>query len=163
VRTDTEVFRNKVVTFFLVVLFLLFSTSAFSQAEIKSGVWEVQNGLPCTETFTFLSEKELLLESGEQIATKAYRLRPYKRTGYYVFSQRTTSHNNQPNCAGTMGVKIDGRFKIFIDLDETGDEMRFYTSPNRDDIINVIARRRAVAPGPDVGEEDLVADTPIEF
>jgi len=135
-----------------------------AQEAIKLGVWEVDNGLECSETFTFLSDKELLLESADQIATKAYKLKPYRKTGFYVFSQRTTSHNGQVNCVGSQGMQIDSRFKVYIRLNESGDEMSFYTSTNLKDKINVVARKREVEQAPEGGEEELIVyDTPIEF
>ncbi len=160
---------NLVFSSILVVSFSLASQDSFSQTEnaesgIKLGVWEVDNGMDCTETFTFLSDRELLLESGPQIATKAYKLKPYRRTGFYVFSQRTTSHNGQVNCVGSMGMKIDSRFKVYIRLNETGNEMSFYTSTSEKDKINVVARKRAVdLPAEGIDESDVVYDTPIEF
>ncbi len=147
---------------FLVLVLISFSNLAFAQADIKLGVWEVDNGLKCSETFTFLSDKQLLLESGEQIAGKAYKLKKYRNDGFYVFSQRTISHNNQPNCAGSMGLKIDSRFKVYIRLNGSGDEMTFYASPNLKDKIDIMAKRRQVEPGHDE-EQELIADTPMEF
>lgn len=148
----------------LAVIFVLTfsSRAALSQAEIKLGVWEVDNGMECSETFTFLSDKSLLLESGEQIAQKAYKLKQYRKTDFYILTQRTTSHNNQLNCAGSLGLKVDSRFKVFIRLDESGDEMSFYTSPSEEDKIDIVAIKRKVEP-PTGDEEEIISDTPMEF
>lgn len=156
-------YNAKVVSkLFFALIFICFSKLTFAQAAIKLGVWEVDNKLDCSETFTFLSDKQLLLESGDQIAGKAYKLKEYRKTGFYVFSQRTTSHNNQPNCAGSMGMKIDSRFKVYIRLNDAGDEMTFYTSPNMEDKIDIMAKKRKVDPALDE-EEEIISDTPMEF
>lgn len=155
--------KSKVLSRITLVL-VLFSIckAVHGQAAIKLGVWEVDNGLECSETFTFLSDKQLLLESGEQIAGKAYKLKEYRKTGFYAFTQRTTSHNNQVNCAGSQGLKIDSRFKVYIRLNDAGDEMTFYTSPNMEDKIDIMAKKRKVEPATGE-EEEIIADTPIEF
>lgn len=148
---------------FLAVFLTLQAHDLLADSAIKLGVWEVENGLECSETFTFLSDKELLLESGEQIATKAYKLKPYRRTGFFVFSQRTTSHNGLLNCVGSIGMQVDNKFKVFIRLDESGNEMSFYRSTDLEDKINIVARKREVEPMPEGGEQEVVFDTPTEF
>ncbi len=155
--------KHKIVTIVSAGFLGGFSLNAFSQSAIKDGVWEIENGSPCPETFTFLSNKELLHESGEQTATRAYKLVPYRRTGFYTFSQKTTSHNEQPNCSGKIGMKVGSSFKVFIRVNDISDEMTFYSSPNQKDILTkVIARKRKVAP-PQDGEEEVIFDTPMEF
>ncbi len=154
-------------TIFIIIFantFFFSTTKLLAQTtNITSGVWEVQNDLACSEKFTFLSDSRLLLESGTQMATKDYKLKRYRKSDFYSFSQRTLTHNGATNCVGKMGVPVDGRFKVFIKVDDTTGVMSFYRSPDDQDVINVTAKRLEVAPPADGEEEEIVADTPMEF
>ena len=113
-----------------------------SKPTMGFSVWEMAGAGECRDRITFLGDKEFLLESDEQISTKAYKLRRYGRTGFYIFSLKTTSHNKLANCEGNQGFGVGEKHGTYIKFSESADEMIFYSQPEDDARANLSFKKR---------------------
>ncbi len=141
-------------------LTLAMSVSAAYAQEMGFSVWEVVNDNECRARITFLGAREFLFESGEQVATKSYKIKPFGKKGFHKFHMRTTSHNGEVNCAGKLGAGLGDRQDTFILFNDALNEMTFYGAPKPDASFNIIFRK-VVAPAEDepVAEVEVALDT----
>jgi len=103
--------------------------SVSAQVDLQMSVWRSEATNGCLETMTFLSDKEYLMESGDQMLTKAYKLNQYRNTDYFVFFQRTTANNGISSCYGIKGRDVGTRIKTYARFNEAKTIMTLYSKP----------------------------------
>ena len=122
-------------------------THTASAEDMGFTIWEVDNEQECRARITFLGSKEFLFESGEQVATKSYKIKPFGKKGFHKLHMRTTSHNGKPNCAGTIGVNVGDRQDTFIKFSQEQDEMTFYSAPKPDASFDITFKKKDIPEG----------------
>ena len=119
-----------------------FFSSAYAQTELGFSMWDLKSDSQCKEVISFLGEKEFLLESGDQVSTKAYKFNQFRKTDFYIFSQRTTAYNGGNNCSGMPGSRVGTRVKTYVKFNEDATLMSIYAEPKDDsEIILQYAKR----------------------
>lgn len=115
---------------------------ANAQVNLALSVWDSVVDGTCRTTITFLSKKEYLLESRDQMVTKAYKFSQHRKTDFYLFFQRTTANNDLPSCTGVKAAKVGSRLKFYAKFNPSMTEMYIYPKPNDDSKDSVRYRKR---------------------
>ncbi len=126
----------------LLILCVCVAQDVRAQVQMGFSIWELVSEGSCKETMSFLGEKEYLIESGDQLLTKAYKFKQYRNTDFYVFSQRTTSNNGLPNCGGVVGTKKGTRIKTYAKFNADNTEMSLYLEPDEEKPLDIVFRKR---------------------
>jgi len=127
---------------FLLIVGLLYANSSLAQVNVEFTVWDSVESDACKATITFLSEKEYLFESGDQIVTKAYKFNQYRKTDFYVFFQRTIANNEQLSCSGVAAARVGTRIKYYAKFNEEMTEMEVYPEPDEEETVTVRYKKR---------------------
>lgn len=127
---------------FLAILCVCATQGVRAQIQMGFSIWELVTEGTCKETMSFLGEKEYLIESGDQLLTKAYKFKQFRKTDFYVFSQRTTSNNGLPNCGGVVGTKKGTRIKSYARFNADMSEMSLYLEPDEEKPLDIVFRKR---------------------
>lgn len=144
------------------VLTIISSTTTAIAQKMGFSVWEVVNDNECRARITFLGAREFLFESGEQVATKSYKIKPFGKNGFHKFHMRTTSHNGESNCAGKIGAGLGDRQDSFILFNDTKTEMTFHGAPKPEASFNIVFRKVVVTPIEESIEEPNLETAKVE-
>lgn len=142
--------------FFIVFWFLSINSAVAQNLEFEPGVWRSNDIQGCQEVMTILGPDMYLLESGEQMVTKYFEFRPYRKTDYFIFFQRTLAVNDATNCGGVKAAGEGTRLKVFARFNENRTVMRLYAKPDEAEDLGVVFHKQLgnqPDPTPSVADE----------
>lgn len=161
-KTATKTVSRAALSFAASLVLWITCSISVAQPDLEMSVWKSEHTDGCFETMTFLSDKEYLMESGDQLITKAYKLNTYRNTDFYVFFQRTTSNNEVANCYGSKGRSVGTRIKVFARFNEANTIMTLYSEPDENEALDVVFLKQGVPQEPSQ-EVDNIADLSPEL
>ena len=148
--------KTRYASAFAVAVFLLLSLNpALAQnLDFEPGVWRSNDIQGCQEVMTILGPDMYLLESGEQMITKYFEFRPYRKTDYFIFFQRTLAANDALSCGGVKAEGEGTRLKVFARFNENRTVMRLYAKPDEAEDLGVVFHKQlGNQPAPSIADE----------
>lgn len=128
--------------FIVICFFFPFTvTQADQEKSFEYGAWKIVSNLECEEEHYFDGESRYRVKSGSQILNKGYLISKVDNSVYWQIRSTVIENNGKPDCLGDIDSEVGSELVLYIKLNESKDEMRFYFLPDESSYLNLYLKK----------------------